>query len=83
MSRRPDDTANLAMRLRVLTATYSSDRVEAACELARSIGKRSAVTVESILAKGTDRLQIDAIDRPDMHPTEKPVQLMAPRRVGG
>lgn len=65
MSRRPDDTANLAMRLRVLTATYSSDRVEAACELARSIGKRSAVTVESILAKGTDRLQIDAIDRPD------------------
>ncbi len=53
------------MRLRVLTATYSSDRVEAACELARSIGKRSAVTVESILAKGTDRLQIDAIDRPD------------------
>lgn len=63
IKKRPSETANMAIKLRSMAEHYSDERVEAACTLARLVGKRSAAKVESILVSGLDRLQSESVDQ--------------------
>ncbi|SFU12992.1 hypothetical protein SAMN05216236_1315 [Sedimentitalea nanhaiensis] len=45
--------------MRALADQYSVERIEAACDRAITVGKRSAAKVESILDSGLDRLQAE------------------------
>lgn len=56
VNKRPQETANTAIKLRTFTEQYSPERIDAACEMAVNIGKPSAKKVECILAGGLDRL---------------------------
>jgi transposase len=62
----PTRTAKNAISLRSLTDQYPSERVEAACEKAITVGKHSAKTVQSILASGLDILDNGSSDSGEM-----------------
>ncbi|MDX8355669.1 Mu transposase domain-containing protein [Cognatiyoonia sp. IB215182] len=65
ITKKPDETAKNAMKLRALTDQYSADRIDLACARAITVGKRTAATVERILASGLDRLDEGPTEQPD------------------
>lgn len=65
MGKSPTKTAKNAISLRALTDQYPTERVEAACDRAITVGKHSAKTVESILASGLGTMSNGQSDPPE------------------
>lgn len=70
INKRPQETANTAVKLRTFIQQYSAERVDSACRTAITVGKPTAKKVELILSAGLDQVT-NASAMPDDLPAPK------------